>query len=152
MSGTVKNVNDDALLGHVVTIEHADGVETVYQALTDVQVEVGDKVKQGDKIGNAGRSLLNEEAGIHTHFEIRKDGIPVNPLEYFKKSLSALQEAGSDSKEQDTGKKANDNEEAGETEGKKDAETEDEKKIAMPMNHKMHLMQPCTKWKFPFLI
>lgn len=93
MSGTVKTVKEDALLGNTVTVEHADNIVTVYQSLEEVTVKTGDKVKQGQKLGQAGRSLLNEEAGIHTHFEIRKDGVAVNPLEYFKKSLATLQDA-----------------------------------------------------------
>ena len=91
MSGKVKAVKEDTVLGNVVIIEHAEGIETVYQSLQNVNVTEGDEVKQGEVVGKAGRSLLNEEAGIHAHFEIRKDGVPVNPLNYFKKSLTTLQ-------------------------------------------------------------
>lgn len=90
MSGTVVSVEEDAMLGNVIVIEHADGVKTQYSAVENIQVEAGEKVKQGQKLAEAGRSLLNEEAGIHTHFEIRKNDVPVNPLDYFKKSLETL--------------------------------------------------------------
>ncbi len=132
MSGTVTSVAEDALLGNVVTIEHAEGIETVYQALENVEVKEGDRVKQGEVIGKAGKSLLNEEAGVHTHFEIRKNGFAVNPLEYFKKSLTVLQEA--DIPESELEEEADEKEEAkeeksdnaGSDEEKKDPEAEKE--------------------------
>ncbi|MBP3039913.1 M23 family metallopeptidase [Bacillaceae bacterium Marseille-Q3522] len=91
LSGTVKEVEEDALLGNVVKVEHDKGIETVYQALQDIEVSVGDKVKKGQTLAKAGNSQLNEDAGIHVHFEIRKDDVPVNPLDYIKKPLSDLQ-------------------------------------------------------------
>lgn len=93
MSGTVTNVQEDALLGNVIEIEHDKGIVTQYQSVTDIDVKAGDKVKKGQVIAKAGKSLYNEEAGTHVHFEIRKDSTPVNPLDYFEKSLATLQEA-----------------------------------------------------------
>ena len=90
MSGTVLSVEEDAMLGNIIVIEHADGVKTIYSAVDDIQVKTGDRVVQGQKLATAGRSMLNEEAGIHTHFEIRKNDVPVNPLAYFDKSLETL--------------------------------------------------------------
>jgi stage II sporulation protein Q len=92
MSGTVSAVEEDALLGNTIVIEHANGVETRYQSVSDIQVKAGDKVKQGQVIAKAGRSLINEDAGIHVHFEIRKDGVAYNPVEYFKKPATSLKE------------------------------------------------------------
>lgn len=93
MSGTVTNVLEDALLGNVIEIEHDKGIVTQYQSVTDIDVKMGDKVKKGQAIAKAGKSLYNEEAGTHVHFEIRKDSTPVNPLDYFDKSLEVLQQA-----------------------------------------------------------
>ncbi|RLQ94752.1 M23 family metallopeptidase [Falsibacillus albus] len=90
MSGTVTNVKEDSLLGNVIEIEHEKGVVTQYQSVKDFKVQVGDQVKQGDVIASAGESLYNEEAGTHVHFEIRKDNNPVNPIEFFGKSLADL--------------------------------------------------------------
>lgn len=92
LSGTVTKVLEDALLGNVIEIEHDKGIVTQYQAVQDVAVEVGDQVEQGQALAKAGQSLYNEEAGVHVHFEIRKDGVAVNPIDYFNKPLSALQE------------------------------------------------------------
>lgn len=90
MSGTVEKAEKDALLGYVVELKHSDGVTTVYQSLANVNVKEGDKVEQGDVIGEAGQNSFNKDAGTHVHFEIRKDGIAVNPQEYFGKSSSAI--------------------------------------------------------------
>lgn len=93
LSGTVTNVLEDSLLGNVIEIEHDKGIVTQYQSVTDIGVKVGDQVDQGQKLASAGKSLYNEEAGTHLHFEIRKDGVAVNPIDFFNKPLSALQEA-----------------------------------------------------------
>ena len=47
LSGNVTKVQEDALLGNVIEVEHEDGVVTRYQSVTDIQVAVGDEVKQG---------------------------------------------------------------------------------------------------------
>ena len=36
--------------------------------------------------------MINEDAGVHVHFEIRKDGMPINPENYLNKPLSAIDE------------------------------------------------------------
>ncbi|SFA48952.1 stage II sporulation protein Q [Parageobacillus thermantarcticus] len=98
LSGTVTKAEKDPILGYVVEIDHEDGVVTVYQSLADVKVKAGDEVKQGEVIGKAGQSQFNQEAGIHAHFEIRKDDKPVNPIDYMDKPVTALtkQKAGTE--------------------------------------------------------
>ena len=88
LSGTVTKVQEDALLGNVIEIEHDDNMVTRYSSIKDMKVALGDEVEQGQALAMAGKSLLNEEAGAHVHFEIRKDGIPVNPEDYLNKPLS----------------------------------------------------------------
>jgi stage II sporulation protein Q len=92
LSGTVTRVDEDAVLGNVVEIEHEKGIVTQYQSIKDIQVKVGDSVKQGQVIAQAGQSLYNEKAGTHVHFEIRKDGVAINPTDYFNKPVSTLAE------------------------------------------------------------
>ncbi|MBA4536661.1 M23 family metallopeptidase [Bacillus aquiflavi] len=96
LSGNVKKVEEDSLLGNVIVIEHDKGIVTQYQAVKDIKVKVGDFVKQGQALAKAGQSLFNQDAGVHVHFEIRKDNIPVNPLDYFDKPLSSLLEQNSE--------------------------------------------------------
>jgi stage II sporulation protein Q len=93
LSGTVTRVDEDAVLGNVIEVEHDKVIVTQYQSVKDIKIKVGDEVKQGQVLATAGQSLFNEKAGTHVHFEIRKDGIAVNPTNYFNKSLSTLQEA-----------------------------------------------------------
>jgi stage II sporulation protein Q len=93
LSGTVTRVEEDAVLGNVIEVEHDKGIVTQYQSVKDIKIKVGEEVKQGQVIAKAGQSLFNEKAGTHVHFEIRKDGIAVNPSDYFEKSVSTLQEA-----------------------------------------------------------
>lgn len=90
MSGTVVRADEDALFGQVVHIEHDEDIVTIYQSLDGVLVEVGQTVKQGDVIGRAGRNLYNSEAGVHVHFEIRKQGVPVNPIAFMDQPMAAL--------------------------------------------------------------
>jgi stage II sporulation protein Q len=93
MSGTVTKVQEDSLLGNTIEIEHSKGIVTRYQSVKDFEVAVGDVVDQGQAIAKSGKSLFNEDAGVHVHFEIRKDNVAVNPINYFNKSLATLQEA-----------------------------------------------------------
>ena len=93
LSGKVSKVEDDALLGNTVVIEHQNGITTHYQSLTDIAVEVGDEVVKGQVLAKAGKSTLNEDAGVHVHFEIRKEGVAVNPNNYIGKSVATILEA-----------------------------------------------------------
>ncbi|MGM3042059.1 peptidoglycan DD-metalloendopeptidase family protein, partial [Bacillus cereus group sp. BC46] len=76
-----------------VEVEHADGLSTVYQSLSEVSVEQGDKVKQNQVIGKSGKNLYSEDSGNHVHFEIRKDGVAMNPLNFMDKPVSCIEKA-----------------------------------------------------------
>ena len=83
-SGTVKSIKNDPRYGLTITISHNDGFETVYSNLLSSEfVNEGDKVEQGQTIGTVGESASFEIAEVpHLHFEIYKDGQPVNPTSY----------------------------------------------------------------------
>lgn len=108
MSGDVVQAEKDPTLGYVVKIDNNDGVTTLYQSLKDVAVKEGDTVKQGEEIAKAGTSKYNSKAGTHLHFELRKDGKPLNPVEYFKQAKSDLPD-----------KKDNDKKDEGKTDSEK---------------------------------
>lgn len=82
MDGKVIRVEDNPILGQFVEIQHDNGLVTVYQSLEDVKVQQGQNVTKGDVIAKAGKNQFEKEQGNHLHFEIRKDGKPVNPNQY----------------------------------------------------------------------
>lgn len=79
-SGVVTFADWYAGYGRLVTIDHGGGVETIYGHLSGFAVEVGDQVFAGDIIGYVGQS--GTTTGPNLHFEVRKDGDPVNPRDY----------------------------------------------------------------------
>lgn len=66
--------------GHHVIISHGGGIETLYAHLTDINVEVGQNVAKGEKIGT--RGTTGRSTGPHLHFEVRSDGTQQNPYNY----------------------------------------------------------------------
>jgi murein DD-endopeptidase MepM/ murein hydrolase activator NlpD len=64
--------------GHLVTITHGRGVETLYAHLSRVGVRVGQRVGTGQRIGRAGAS--GHATGPHLHFEVWLRGAAVDPL------------------------------------------------------------------------
>lgn len=90
LSGKVLNVKDEVLKGTVVTIEHENGVQTVYTGVYDVAVKAGDEVKQGTVIGKTGLSQLEPDSGNVVHFEVLKDEVKVNPETVIDKKLGDL--------------------------------------------------------------
>jgi len=67
-------------LGHLVKIDHGNGIETWYGHLQKRLVNVGDNVKRNDKIGTLGSS--GRSTGPHVHYEVHVNGKPVNPAKY----------------------------------------------------------------------
>lgn len=65
-------------LGNYVLIDHGNGYCTLYAHCHEVYTDTGDKVKRGDTIAAVGATGLS--TGNHLHFEIRKDGVAVDPL------------------------------------------------------------------------
>ena len=66
--------------GKLVLIRHADGFITAYADLSELAVKEGDKVRRGQIIAKAGQS--GDAASPRLHFELRKDGKPVDPIRY----------------------------------------------------------------------
>lgn len=79
LSGEVTRSEKVPAVGNLVEITHEDGLRTIYYSLSDVEVRQGDAVAQGDRIGKAGRNEMGKDFGVHLHFEVHKDGEPVNP-------------------------------------------------------------------------
>ena len=79
LSGTVEDVVVDEFMGNKVTIKHADGLTTSYGSVTGITVEKGDQVAQGETIATTAANEWNPTAGNHLLFEVKKDGVAVNP-------------------------------------------------------------------------
>ena len=93
-SGTVKRVNTDCPhnygknescgcgygYGNFVEIDHGNGFSTLYGHMTSVDVKPGQQIKQGQHIGTMGTTGYS--TGEHLHFEIRYNGMIVNPAKY----------------------------------------------------------------------
>lgn len=80
--GVVRASGPDGTFGNRVIIDHNNGYETIYAHLASIDVKVGDKVPQGMKIGVMGTT--GRSTGIHLHFEVSKDGVTKNPLDYIE--------------------------------------------------------------------
>ncbi|MBQ6830271.1 MAG: peptidoglycan DD-metalloendopeptidase family protein [Clostridia bacterium] len=81
--GTVVEAEYHGSYGYYVLIDHGNGFMTRYAHCSKLVVEAGEKVAQGQyiaKVGNTGYSL-----GAHLHFEIIKDGVLVDPLDYVQR-------------------------------------------------------------------
>ncbi len=78
--GQVSAVGEDATRGKYVAVRHANGVESRYYHLSDVDVEVGRSVEAGETLGAVGSTGASTKA--HLHFEIRELGEAVSPSLY----------------------------------------------------------------------
>ena len=79
-SGMISDTGTDLSHGKFVVISHGFGMTSRYNHLNKVLVKAGQKVKRGDKIGEVG--LTGRTTGPHLHYEVRVNGIPVNPMRY----------------------------------------------------------------------
>ena len=80
-AGVVAEVRSHRGFGLSVKIEHTPGVKTFYAHLGQSLVQPGERVHRGSPI-----AIINEsgrESGVGLHYEIRLNGVPVNPEDYF---------------------------------------------------------------------
>ncbi len=90
LDGEVMEVKEEELLGKSVTVKHNNGSISVYQSLSEVSVQKGDKVTQGQVIGKSGTCSLGSDLGNHLHFELTIGGQIVDPENYYGKKETEL--------------------------------------------------------------
>ena len=86
--GKVVSVEETTLEGIVVSIEHKDGIVSVYKSLSSASVKAGDEVTLGSSIGVAGTMLTEASDNVHVHLEMTVNGEIVNPLEYIDAEIN----------------------------------------------------------------
>jgi len=68
--------------GKMIKIRHPEGFETRYAHLSKIRVKKGQRVSQGERIGDMGST--GRSTGPHVHYEVRVGGKAVNPMKYIK--------------------------------------------------------------------
>ena len=78
--GIVADAWSDRVWGNVIVIDHGDGYVSKYASLNTLNMAaVGDAIEAGQVIGSVGQSSACEaDLGWHLHFELTKDGKPVD--------------------------------------------------------------------------
>jgi murein DD-endopeptidase MepM/ murein hydrolase activator NlpD len=88
--GTVKQADyNEGGYGNHVVINHGYGYETLYGHMYRIKARVGEHVKRGEVIGYVGST--GKSTGPHCHYEVHKNGQPVDPVYYFYNDLSPEQ-------------------------------------------------------------
>lgn len=82
-NGVVVKAERHSTLGNYVMIDHNNGYKTVYGHMSKINVSVGQTVAQGAALGIMGST--GRSTGTHLHFEVHKNGSPVNPMAYLNK-------------------------------------------------------------------
>jgi murein DD-endopeptidase MepM/ murein hydrolase activator NlpD len=81
-TGLVTQAGWNGGLGYSVTIEHGNGYTTIYGHMSKVLVSSGKIVTKGDIIGKVGST--GQSTGPHLHFQVERNTVAVNPLQFFK--------------------------------------------------------------------
>jgi murein DD-endopeptidase MepM/ murein hydrolase activator NlpD len=82
-AGTVRSAGTEGGYGRAIRIVHSDGTETLYAHNSSLLVSSGEKVKAGQQIAREGSS--GNVTGAHLHFEVRINGVPVDPAAWLRK-------------------------------------------------------------------
>ena len=79
-AGTVVLAEPLIVRGNAVVLDHGGGVYTGYWHLSELNVEPGEQVAPGQRLGAVGSTGLS--TGAHLHWEMRVGGLPVDPLQW----------------------------------------------------------------------
>ena len=87
LDGTVIDIKEDEMLGKIIEIRHENELISSYAGLSEINVQKGETISQGMKIGISGTSKINESLKTHLHLEIYQNGINVDPSKVIGKKL-----------------------------------------------------------------
>lgn len=82
--GVVSRANWFSSYGLYISIDHGGDLETRFAHLSRLAVASGERVKKGDLIGYVGST--GRSTGPHLHYEVRVNGVAVNPIPYMKET------------------------------------------------------------------
>lgn len=85
-NGTVESVDSTLLHGTTITIDHGNGLKTIYNSLADGElVSVGQTVQKGQVIGKVSVTNRQEyKEGAHLHFQVSENGDIIDPAKYLE--------------------------------------------------------------------
>lgn len=86
--GVVSRADWFSSYGLYISVEHGASMQTRYAHLSRLAVAAGDNVKKGDLIGYVGST--GRSTGPHLHYEVRVEGLAVNPIPYMVESEAQL--------------------------------------------------------------
>lgn len=86
--GRIKSANTgwDGGYGNNILVDHGYGYMTRYAHLSRIHVVPGQRVKRGELIGLSGNT--GRSSGAHLHYEVLYRRKPVNPMNYFRRSMT----------------------------------------------------------------
>lgn len=87
--GKVKEVRRSSTQGQTIIIDHGNGYETSYSHLQRISVVRNQQVRRGDIIALSGDTGLS--LAPHLHYEVRLNGMRVDPIHYFFQELNPIE-------------------------------------------------------------
>jgi len=80
--GVVILAGPEEYYGNLIILDHGNGFTTRFAHLSEIKVSLGDRLSEGDVIGCVGQT--GWATGPHLHYEVRYNGVPLDPINYMK--------------------------------------------------------------------
>lgn len=90
LDGNVTSITKDDILGNVIEVTHSTELITIYHCLGEINVKVGDAVKQNDVLGKSGKVNVDDGYENALLFEVNYQGKILNPNKFYQMQVSDL--------------------------------------------------------------